>query len=200
MGWDTHGFEIGNTLDRRAYPAARPKRGAGIPIPPEELVSSGAAPFTRVWNFMVRQAGINARTIRVSPAMIGPAIVKSLTLALNSHEVAAGIDAMALGWSIGKPVAQRKGSNTINPPGQVIIESDTIDDNVGDNPLPSYGSPFWGLISSAPGRIALDYVITEPSFYIWSVWETSSINAFVVDGVVTVLNQVDRRALSQFTG
>lgn len=200
MGYDSHGFEIGNSGAALGYPKPRAKRQGPSPAPAQDFSTDGGQPFTRVWSWHARQAGTNARSIFASPAMTGPAIVKSMTMSLQSHEVAAGIDAAALGWSVDRPVTQRKGPNTTVPPGQVIIENNVIDDNVGDNPQPPFGSPYWGLISQAPGFLELDYIILAPTFYLWAIWETTSVNAFVATGTVTVLNQVSMAALARYTG
>jgi len=77
MGWASSGFEIGNTLDRRSYPAARPRRsGAPSPSapPPEAGVPAFAAPRTRIVNFYI-EVGANQRSTRSRGPLQGPALV-----------------------------------------------------------------------------------------------------------------------------
>lgn len=77
MGWNSAGFEIGNTLDKRSFPAARPKR-AGPPspsaLPSDPLLPVVAAPRTRIVNFYI-EVGANQRSTRSRGPFQGPALV-----------------------------------------------------------------------------------------------------------------------------
>lgn len=101
-GWNSRGFEIGNTLDRRAYPAARSKRtgpppsaggvgGAaipeGLPNPPQSFVF----PF-------VLKANANTRSTTSSPRLRGPSIVRGLHFAKGGTPD--GLAGIALGKSL----------------------------------------------------------------------------------------------------
>lgn len=80
MGWNSRGFEIGNTLDRRAYPAARRNRTGPPPV-------GAAGPFaqpigsnigrTRVFPFRINELAAGRNTIS-TPKLLGNVVIHSL--------------------------------------------------------------------------------------------------------------------------
>lgn len=78
MGWNSAGFEIGNALDRRAYPTARPKRSGPPPTDPNADPSAGAPPSpprTRIVDFKI-SVNANVRSTRSFGPIQGPAVIK----------------------------------------------------------------------------------------------------------------------------
>jgi len=77
MGWNSAGFEIGNVLDRRAYPTARLKRTGPPPTGIAVDDPAGALPSparTRAVQFYI-EVGANQRSTRSAGPFQGPAIV-----------------------------------------------------------------------------------------------------------------------------
>jgi len=83
MGWASSGFEIGNILDRRAYPAPRLKRMG----PPPSIGAEGTIPGeprgtpirARPFAFHLRELG--GRALVASPHYVGPGLIKRLDIA-----------------------------------------------------------------------------------------------------------------------
>src|SRR6266545_6107682 len=78
-GYASSGFEIGNVLDRRTYPAARLRRMGPDPQPAQgadpSLPPPGSPPSTRNVNFFI-EVGANQRSTRSFGPLRGPAIVE----------------------------------------------------------------------------------------------------------------------------
>lgn len=199
-GITSRGFEIPQRFDLGSYPKPRAKRTGPVATPHEELTAAGGQPFTRCWTWTIRQFGTGARTIRASPAMTGPAVIRSFNIVANTHEVIGLADTWAFGWSDSKPVEQFKGSNAIVPPGQVIFENEFFNDNATGGPAPPFGTEWPAILSSNPAHMDLHYLVTAPTFYLWIVYETISVNAFATAGAVTVINQVPLRELAAYMG
>jgi len=82
MGWNSQGFEIGNTLDRRSYPTARLKRPGPPPTgvaPGDPAASLPAAARTRNVQFYI-EVGANQRSTRSFGPLSGPAIVDRVVI------------------------------------------------------------------------------------------------------------------------
>lgn len=197
-GYDSRGFEIPQRFDLRSFPAPRGKRTGPVPAPAQDLTASGGQPFSRVWSSYIRQAGASLRTIRASPAMTGPGIITYANVRHDVIELGFLNTAWALGWSQTPVVEQYKGANTVNPPGQVIVEGDWNNDNSNAQAPPFGQEHQWaggGFFDVVKG-----YVIDAPAFYLWFCTEGINANAHVAMCIVNVLNQVPRAALAQYTG
>lgn len=81
-GYASSGFEIGNVLDRRAYPTARRNRTGppspgggvgGVDVPP----NLPSPPQSYVFPFTIR-ANANTRSTTSSPQLRGPSIIRGL--------------------------------------------------------------------------------------------------------------------------
>lgn len=83
MGWNTAGFEIGNVLDRRAYPAARTRRAgpppSGLPSDFDPNAARGVPIRSRPVAFIAGET--LGRCVLALGSFVGPALVKGIDIA-----------------------------------------------------------------------------------------------------------------------
>ena len=184
-------------VDVEAYPQPRDRAGSGV-VGSVAPAAVGAVPFSRIWSFRVRTGLISTRTILRSPAMQGPAIVKSLAWMLTGQANAGLKTAWQLGYSETQPVEQFDSLTLTEPPGQRIIDSSDRDD--GPNAVAFNGGTSVGFTVSVNGSwpLPLNYVVMEPEFYVWLMIQSVANLQQVIEGMVTVVNNVSPRALENF--
>jgi hypothetical protein len=195
MGWASSGFEIGNKLDARTYPAARTKRTGPVVSPQEDLSGGAASAFTRVWHFRCR-VGINGDFNRVvSPAMQGPAIVDELLLEFSASPGATTLPSWMLGYSetllpqlLDQPVPATF-------PGSKIIDASYVSDGPQTLPLPGGSMLGFGSQTTGAPKMRLKYIITAPSFYLYFVANAIQNADHSYNGHINVLNNVSQRTL-----
>lgn len=195
MGWASSGFEIGNKLDARTYPAARSKRSGPIITPEADLSGGAASAFTRVWQFRLR-VGVGGTFNRVvSPAMQGPAIVDELLLEWSAGPGAALLPSWMLGYSE-TPLPQLLDQPVpATFPGSRIIDTSYVSDGPQTLPLPGGSMLGFGSQTSGAPKMRLKYIVQAPSFYLYFVANAIQNADHSYQGSINVLNNVSQRTL-----
>ena len=82
MGWNSAGFEIANTLDRRAFPTARTKRGGPPPsgLPADFDPNAGRGVPIRSRNMVFGLAENTQRALVAFGPFVGPALLKRIDI------------------------------------------------------------------------------------------------------------------------
>jgi hypothetical protein len=130
--------------------------------------------------------------------MQGPAVVKDLVWMLTGQTAAGLKTAWQLGYSVIQPTEQFDSLVLTEPPGQRIIDSSDRDD--GPNAVAFNGGTSVGFTVSVNGSwpLPLNYVVMEPEFYVWLMIQSVANLQQVIEGMVTVVNNVSARALENF--
>ena len=200
-GINSRGFEIPQRFDLGSFPKPRGKRQGPIPTPADAVLASGSRPFTRIWSTWIRHAGVGLRSIKVSPAMAGPAIITCISYFFTQLEQAGFAQGFQMGWSVTPATEQFKGPTTTTLPGQVIFEPDWSNDNAGSGLVPGFGTEVGARFSTeAPVELRPGYIINEPTFYLWLCFDSFSANATKLECNTVVLNQVSALALANYAG
>ena len=133
--------------------------------------------------------------------MTGPAIVGWLQYFFTGLEQVGFAQGFALGWSVTPPTEQFKGPTATFPPGQVMFETDWNNDNAASGLVPNFGTEVGGRFNfEVPAAMDLRYIVNEPTFYLWTVFDGYSANAVKLEMTVSVLNNVSPLALAAFAG
>jgi hypothetical protein len=181
-----------------AYPAPRATRKGGQSLPAASFTGGGGNPFTRVWSWRIRSGIQFTRTVLVSPAMRGPAIVDGMTITL----IGATANGLNASWSLGyseiPAVPQGDGPISYVPPGNFIFDTNRFDDSPTSITAP--GGTDVGIDTGAQSSwpVRLRYPITLPTFYLWAVYDPNENQARSISGFVNVINNVSAEALASF--
>jgi hypothetical protein len=166
MGWASSGFEIGNKLDARTYPAARLKR----PGPPPSGQAAGFDPTqlrgspirARPFAFHLRE--FTGRAVVASPHYAGPGLVKRLDISTQSANFGSPQGVFNLYWN-NSPYTTAGGlAESARPTGNRIIEAGISDDQPAvfdqEGGIDSLGVATFGQ------SYLLDYYIGDSDFYL----------------------------------
>jgi len=185
-------------VETDAYPAPRDRgvsAGAGIAT---ASGSSFAAPFTRIWQWRLR-VGISQTFNRVvSPAMAGPAVVRTFLLEFSAAPTGGQLPSWMLGYSETPIVELLDSPLPATFPGTKIVETSFQSD--GPQALPLPGGSMLGFVSQATGApvMVLDYIITAPTFYLYFVADAIQNADHSYQGHINVINQLSPEALANF--
>lgn len=199
MGWNTWGFEIGNALDRRAYPALRTKRSG----PPPTAAAAEALqadrdtpPRMRIFPFAWNETANSRRTISGAKCQ-GPALYKAFQLGTSTYT--APINKTVEVGIASTPVVENGVALTTPRPYSLLLELQ---------------DPFTQL-SAAMGRgfpvttvnplyrdfvMPLDLVIYDNEFYPTISLFNNTANAQQWVGYLRILEQVPISRLGDYMG
>lgn len=179
------------------YPAPRLTRKGGVPAP-AAVQTSGGQPFSRMWNARARVGFADTRTILGSPAMSGPAILRSLTYMFQGATAGGHKTSWLIGWSP-VPVTQVF-DDASNPPlpGTPLLDNSDVDD--GGNAITLEGGTSVGFTQAVntPWPIDLGYIIDQPQFYLWVCLQSVANAQQIFECSISIANQVGQDALSFF--
>ncbi len=194
-GFASSGFEIGNELDRRSYPTARPRR-TGPPSPsgdPAALTTDAtpAPPVSRVIPFVL-SATANNRMARSAGPYRGPAIITGLHFAKSG--TAKGAQGLLLGKSA-SPISENNVANTTPKAWTRLFEPIVV--NVGVTPGESDDT---SVDQSAQSTLSNDphlgIVIPDADFHLVIAIAAGATGTDVFAGHVTLLERVSAAALA----
>jgi len=198
VGYDSRGFELPQRFDLGGYPKPRPKRTGPTTAPQEDLTGGAATAFTRVWQFRNRVGISQTFNRNVSPAMIGPAIVKSFTMEFSAAPGAAQLPSWMLGYSETPLAELLDQALPATFPGTKIIDTSFVSDGPQSLPLPGGSMLGFGTQQQAAPTYDLDFVILAPAFVLYFVADAIANADHSYQGSITVINQVSQRTLQLF--
>jgi hypothetical protein len=191
MGWNTWGFEIGNTLDRRAYPALRVKRAG--PPPSSSLdaaIRAGGGTITprmRVFPLGFNETASSRRTLSSNQCQ-GPALIKDIALGTSTYtaptnkSIEVGIASSRItenGVALTTPRPYTLLTELLDPFAAIV-------DAAGGGLLQTTSAPNMNTI-----RTPLDLVVLDAQFYVTIALVNNTANAQEWHGWFRVLEAID---------
>lgn len=166
MGWASSGFEIGNKLDARTYPAARAKRTGPPPSAQDPNFDPNAArsiPIrARPTAFQIREVSERAN-IALGP-YVGPVLVKRLDYHIFGAPQNNPTPVLQLFYGGSPYVTANNVVVTAIPPGTPIWDSRIADDL--PTTYPSHGGLTVTGIQAGPGGFLIDYYIPDAQVFL----------------------------------
>ena len=159
-GWNSRGFEIGNTLDKRAYPTARRSRSGP---PPASTGGVGQEPTgsdigrTRVFPWRISETAGNRNTIS-TPKLLGNVIIASLFYSLPTAADPPN-DSLEIGYAL-QPVTEINVAVAVARPYTLLTELLDHNNQISDD----RGRGFPGTTINSPQRgtrVPLGLIIME---------------------------------------
>ncbi len=166
MGWASSGFEIGNKLDGRTYPAARAKRTGP---PPSSLDPSFDPNAARTVPIRARPTAFQIREIseRANIALgpyVGAVLVKRLDYHIFGAPQNNPTPVLQIFYGRSPYVTANNVVVTAIPPGTPIWDSRIADDL--PTTYPSHGGLTVTGIQAGPGAFLIDYYIPDAQVFL----------------------------------
>jgi hypothetical protein len=184
------GFEIGNTLDARAYPTARPKRSGPPPAvasPLEDPFASRGAPI-RVQPWFVHLREASGVVTCGSRPFVGPALIKQFAFGGGFSVAQADLPWIQLNYDTTPYANGINQATTVLLHGTPVFVSSNFDDagfNLGRTDViavPFSANPYPGL--------HLNYYVPETNFFLGLAIRNTSVNAAGFDVMITVFEGI----------
>jgi hypothetical protein len=184
------GFEIGNTLDARAYPTARTRRSGPPPAvvsPLEDPFASRGAPI-RVQPWMVHLREAQGVATCGSRAFVGPALIKHFAFGGAFSVAQADLPWIQLNYATTPYASGNNQATTVLLGGTPIFLSSNFDDagfTLGRTDVivvPFENATFPGLL--------LNYYVPETNFFLGLAIRNTSVNAAAFYAMITVYEAV----------
>lgn len=199
MGWASSGFEIGNKLDARTYPAARKQRSGPPPsqADPASLAGGGpTAPRTRFFPFAFNETATSRRTISGDKCQ-GPALIKAFLLGTSTYSAPIS-KSVEIGISSTKLTEAGVALTTPRPYTLLLELQDPF------SQLASAAGRGYPLATWAPGpntiTFPLDLVVYDNEFYpVLALWNNTA-NAQQWYGFLKVLEQIRPDKIGDYMG
>lgn len=174
-GYASSGFEIGNVLDRRAYPSARRNRTgpppSGSTTTPDPFVNRGAPIRARPVAFAIREDA--GRAVAAMGPFVGPGLVKRIDCAFLTTANVDPIPHINVFYNTSPYVSANNLAPTVLPAGVRIFESVSADDQprsfAAEGGLASLG------FQSSGTSYLLDYYAPDPQFFLAVVSRTAAV-------------------------
>lgn len=188
--YDSRGYEIGNVLDRRAYPTARRNRMGPPPSGSAGSASFGAEslgpPRMRLFSFVFGETASSRRTMSGNLCN-GPALIKDIVLGTNTNTDPPN-KSLEIGFAATR-VTEAGVALTTPRPYTLLVELinpfGTLAAAVGGGLVQHTVEPF--LHNKI---IPLDLVVLDAQFYPVAAWVNNSLNAQTAHGWMRVLEQI----------
>jgi hypothetical protein len=200
MGWGSAGFEIGNTLDKRAYPAARTKRtgppASGASSAAQAAADQGLTPAqSYVFTFNMLATANNRSTVS-SPKLRGPSIVRGLHLTKTGTPD--GTQHLALGKSKFAITESNVPTTTVRPYTSLFT---ALPVTGGAAALVNDGT----AMVDAANTILMDadnlgIIVLDLDWFLTVTAAAAAVGSDTIMGYVTVLDQVPDALLASYVG
>lgn len=182
------------------YPQPRPGRGGKAgDISPVQVVN---LPRTRLWSVQTLTTAANSSLTRVSPKLVGPALVKSMYL--NYTLVGGGLGTaggISLRWSVDGSGEGLSAGAVVFPTGVPLFDQDYQREPGGSTVRAEMFAQEPASQSERDSPILLDYIIQEPEFFLKFInINNSALVNMQASALITIYENVDPNTMIDLLG